>query len=80
MREKDQETQEEWGTLESANIEGQDSQRIVLSVEGALFYCVVLYLTVSPSVLLLEIWGREGSGRELSSQGLTPLWVCSPAV
>ncbi len=65
--------------LESASTEGQRRQRRVLSAEGVLFFCVVLYLRVSPSVLLLEVWGRRGNGRELSSQDLAPLSASPPA-
>lgn len=41
--------------------------------------CVVLYLTASPSVLLLwEVWGRRGNDTELSSQDPAPLRALWP--
>lgn len=43
-------------------------------------FCVVLYLRVSPSVLLLEVWGRRRNGRELSSQDPALLSASSPAL
>lgn len=39
-----------------------------------LFFSVVLYLSVSPSVLLLVVWGREENGRVLSSQDFASFW------
>lgn len=63
----------------SANTEGQRHQRRALSAEVFLFCFVVLYLSVSPSVFLLRVWGRQRNGRELSSQSFTSLYAPSSA-
>lgn len=39
-----------------------------------LFFSVVLYLSVSPSVLLLVVWERGENGRVLSSQDFSSFW------